>query len=457
MPITRARFPHPLVLLVGCIALAAVLTHLLPAGEYERREDAATGRMAVVAGTYHAVAPSPVGVWGAVRSVQLGIVAAASVVAFVFLVGGAFSVVEETGALSRAVDWLTRRLRDRGALVIPASSLFFAAGGITFGMGEEIVAFIPVLLLLVRRLGFDSLTAVAMSYGAAAVGAAMSPVNPFGVGIAQTIAGVPLLSGAWFRIAFFVPGIALWIAWTMRYAARHRTAPLGAATAIAARPEEPESVRPAGRTAPVLLLVALAFATLIYGVLRLEWGIDELAALFFGMGILAGVVGGLGMRGTAEAYVRGFGNLAFAALLIGFARAILVVLEQGRIIDSIVAGLFAPLGALPVTVAALAMLAVQGLIHLPVPSTSGQAMITLPILVPLSDLLGLPRQVTVLAYQYGAGLLENVVPTNGALLAMLALCDVPFDKWIRFAAGITALLLALAAVAIAVAVATGLR
>ena len=130
MPSTRTRFPHPLALLVGCIALAAVLTHLLPAGEYERRENAATGRMAVVPGTYHAVAPSPVGLWGTVLSVQLGIVAAASVVAFVFLVGGAFSVVEETGALGRAVDWLTRVLRDRGSLVIPASSLFFAAGGI---------------------------------------------------------------------------------------------------------------------------------------------------------------------------------------------------------------------------------------------------------------------------------------------------------------------------------------
>ena len=155
----RRRFPHPLVLLLSCIAAAALLTWVLPAGEYERREDAATHRMAVVPGTYHHVPPSPVGPWGTLLGVQRGIVAAASVVSFIFLVGGAFGVVEETGALGRAVGWMVARLQRRSALVIPASAAFFFLGGMTFGMGEEIVAFIPMLLLLVQRLGYDPLTA----------------------------------------------------------------------------------------------------------------------------------------------------------------------------------------------------------------------------------------------------------------------------------------------------------
>jgi uncharacterized ion transporter superfamily protein YfcC len=321
-------------------------------------------------------------------------------------------------------------------------------------MEEEVIAFIPMLLLLVSRLGYDRTTAVAMSYGAAVMAGAMSPINPFGVGIAQSIAQVPLLSGAAFRVAVFLPALAMWVWYTARYAARTRSAVVRDGESATRQPQ----TRVAGaRSTVVLTAVLLAFAILVFGVLRYGWGIDELAALFFAMGIVAGLAGGLGLRGTAEAFQRGFAGMAFAALLIGFARAILVVLEQGQIIDTIVAGLFTPLAKFPVTVAALAMLAAQSLIHFPVPSTSGQAMITLPILVPLSDLLGLSRQVTVLAYQYGAGLLNLLVPTNGALLAMIALAGVPFERWLRFVLKILALLLVWCAIAIAVGVGVGLR
>ena len=453
------RFPHPLVLLVICVAAAAVLTWVLPAGEFERREDPATGRMAVVPGTYHAVDAAPVGPWEATVAIQKGIVAAASVVAVIFLVGGAFSVVEETGALARAVAAMVGALRGRGILVIPASALFFAAGGATFGMGEEIVAFIPMLLLLVQRLGYDPLTAVAMSYGAAAIGVAFSPLNPFAVGVAQQVAGLPLLSGAGFRMAAFLPAWLLWVGWTMRHAHRSRVAPdvdveasAGAAPVASGAPAATHAGSGA-RTGVVIALVVAAFVLLVVGVMRLGWGIDEISALFFAMGVLAGLAGGLGVRGTAEAFVRGFASMAFAGLIVGFARAILVVLEEGRIIDTIVNGLAGPLGDLPTGAAALAMLGVQSLLHFPVPSTSGQAMITLPILAPLADVIGMTRQTAVLAYQFGAGIMENVTPTNGALMAMLALCRVPYDRWIRFCWPAILMLLALAAAALLVAVA----
>jgi uncharacterized ion transporter superfamily protein YfcC len=173
--------------------------------------------------------------------------------------------------------------------------------------------------------------------------------------------------------------------------------------------------------------------------------------------VAAGLVGGLGLNGTVDSYVDGFRSMAFAALLIGFARAIYVVLDEGHVVDTIVHRLFTPIAALPTTLSALGMMTAQALIHLPVPSTSGQAVLTMPLLVPLSDLIGLSRQVTVLAYQYGAGLCELVTPTNGALMAMLAASGVRYEAWFRFVIPVVGALAALAALAIGVAVATDLR
>jgi uncharacterized ion transporter superfamily protein YfcC len=186
------------------------------------------------------------------------------------------------------------------------------------------------------------------------------------------------------------------------------------------------------------------------------WDFDQLAAVFFVMGVVAGLVGGLRLAGTAEGFVDGFRGIAFAALLIGFARGIYVVLDEGRVVDTIVQGLFAPVAELPTAVAAVGMMVAHAVIHIPVPSTSGQAVLTLPLLVPLSDLMGLSRQVTVLAYQYGAGLCEILTPTNGALMAMLAASGVRYEHWLRFALPLFALLFALGAVAVGVGVGIGL-
>ena len=204
------------------------------------------------------------------------------------------------------------------------------------------------------------------------------------------------------------------------------------------------------------MLVLATFAVLVWGVLRHRWGFDEMSALFFAMGVVAGLVGGLGVAGTAQAFADGFRAMAYAGLLIGFARAIYVVLDEGRIVDTIVHGLFTPIAGLPLTLSALGMMVVHTAVHVPVPSPSGHAVLTLPILVPLSDLLGLSRQVTVLAYQYGAGLCELLTPTNGALMAILATAGVRYEEWIRFAAPVYLGLAALGMVAIAAAIGVGL-
>ena len=449
----RVGFPHPIVLLVGCVILAAVLTWVVPPGEFDRALDAATGRELVVPGTWHAVDPAPVGPFAALVAIPRGMVAAAEVIFLVLLVGGGFMVVEATGALGPLVAALARRLARRELLVIPACCLAFGMGGILIQMQEELVAFAPILLLLVARLGLDRVTAVAMSIGAAVVGAAFSPIDPFLVGIAQKVADVPLLSGAGFRVAVLVPALALWTLGTMRHAARHREVP-GPGPAAAAT-DTPPATAAGWRQGAVLALVLAAFALFIVGVLRWGWGFNEMSATFFAMGAAAGLVARLGFGGTAEAFVAGFRTMTFAAVLVGFARAIFVVLGDGRIVDTLVQGLFTPLAHLPVAVSALGMMLAHALLHLPVPSTSGHAVLTMPILAPLADLLGMSRQVAILAYQYGAGLADVVNPTNGALLAMVAALGVPFERWLRFALPLAGLLLAVGAAAILAALALG--
>jgi len=439
----RLQLPHPLALLTACIIAAAILTWLVPAGQYDRRDDPATGRKIVVAGSFHRVDSRPLGPFDTLLTVPHGMIDAASVIFFVFLVGGAFTVVEETGALRQAVGSLVLAVGERGALVIPIVSLGFAAAGALENMAEEIIALVPVLLLVTRRLGFDAITGVAISIGAAAIGAAFSPINPFQVQIAQKVAGLPLLSGWAFRTSVMALALGIWIAWTWRHALRTRRAPEAGDAAHASLP-------PRGWV--VLTLVIAAFVVFIYGVIRLGWDFDQMAALFFAMGILAGFAGGLGAAGTAQAFVNGFGSMAYAAMLIGFARAIFVALDQGRIVDTIVHGLVAPLQHLPVVACAIGMMAVQAVIHFPVPSVSGQPVLTMPLLVPVSDLIGLARQVTVLAFQYGAGLTELVTPTNGAVVAVAAASGVKFGDWLSFAVPIYFLMLVFSALAIGVAI-----
>lgn len=443
-----SRFPDALTLMLVCISLAVALTWVLPAGEFDRVEDAATGRTVVVPGTYHSVEASPVGIFDAVVAIPRGMEEAASVIFLVFLVGGGIIVVDKTGVLRRSVNSLLVRTREREILVVPLVSAVFTAGGALEGMSEEVVAIIPVLLVLARRLGYPPVAAAAMSLGSAAVGIAFSPMNPFGVGIAQKLASVELLSGWQFRVFFLLIAYAIWTGGVMRLAARQREE-RGAQ-------ESMDMDKMTNRDLVIALLVVGCFGAYMVGVLRFDWGFEQMGAIFFVLGIVAGLAGGLGVRGTVDGFVDGFRTMAYAAVLIGFARAIYVVLNDGQIIDTIVHGLFLPVEKLPALVAASGMVLLHSAVHVPVPSTSGQAVLTMPVLVPLSDLMGISRQVTVLSYQLGSGLCELVTPTNGSLMAVLAAAGVGFNRWIRFVVPLVLALFLLALVAVAAAVVVGL-
>ena len=442
--------PHPLALLVGGIFFAAALTWVIPAGEYQRRDDPVSGKSVVVNGTYHRVEAQPVGPMQVLVAIPVGIEQGADIIIFVFLAGGALLVLDRTGVLRAAVDGLSRTLGHRETLIIPVFCLVFGTMGAVENMQEEIIALMPLLLIVTAGVGFDSLTAAAMSVGAAMVGSAFSPFNPFQAIIAMKLAGLPPGSASGFRLVMLLVAMSVWTAATMRYALRTR-GPKREKAVAAPRGGS------AARSWMAGMIAMAALALFIIGVTRWKWGFEEMGALFFAMGVLAGLVGGLGVNGTAEGFAEGFGQMAYASLLIGFARVIRVVLEQGHVMDTVVYGLFTPLAHVPLVASAAGMVAVQGIIHVAVPSVSGQAALTMPVLVPLSDLLGMSRQVTVLAYQTGSGMCELLTPTNGAMMAVIAAAGVSFDKWMRFALPVVGVLVAGALAAIYLAMVIGLQ
>jgi uncharacterized ion transporter superfamily protein YfcC len=440
---------NPFVLLVSFVLFAAALTWVLPAGQYERRSDAASGRSVVVPGSFHSVPPAPVGPFQAIVALPKGMVSGASLLFLILIAGGAFTIVDRTGALRHGVEWLADRLQNRERLVVPISCTVFATGGVVEGMWEEIVALVPVLLVLTRRVGFDAITAVGMSLGAAGVGGAFSPMNPFGVGIAQKLAELPLMSGWRFRVAVLIPAVALWTWGTMRHAMRTRTTPESSG------PAEHRAL--SARHVFALLSIVGLFPVLAVGVLFYGWDLEQMAAAFFLMGVVVGLTAGLGIQGTSDAFFDGCRSIVYAALVIGVARSVFVVLDEGRVVDTIVNALVTPLMGYPTAVFAGGVSVVQSLLALPVPSTSGRVALTLPILVPMADLLGLSRQVLVTATQYWPGMLNQFLPTDGALMAILVLAGVPYRQWLRFCLPLCGALMLLGLVALGIAVRLNLQ
>jgi len=435
---TRFRLPHPVVLLGAAVVVAAILTWILPAGQFDRRDDAATGRRVVVAGTYHRTERAPVGPFAAAVAVPRGFIAGADVIALVLLVGGAWVVVDRLGTLPAVVAWLVARFERRGLWMIPLVALFFGVMGALENMQEEIIPLVPVLMALGVGIGVDGITVVAMSAGAAMVGSAFGPTNPFQAGIALKLAQLPPFGRGGLRFAMLVAGLAIWIAWTMWHATKYRSAYVQAGEEARQAPGEdvrmPDTTGKAGgRDALVMAVVLAPMAAYVYGALRFDWGLNELSGAFLVGGIAAGLIGGFSLTQTVMTYVEGMMTLLPAAMMVGLARSISLVLEDGRVVDTMLNAFVAPLAHVPRVASALLMIPLQGIIHIAVPSVSGQAVLTMPLFVPVSDLLGFSREVAVLTYQTGGGLMEMASPTNGALMAILLAAGVPLQRWLRFA------------------------
>lgn len=445
-----SRFPNALVIVLLFILLAGLLCYVLPMGQYERRQDPATGRAVVVAGSYHAIDAGRIAPFQLLVDIPRGITSGAEVVVLIFLVGGFFYIVDKSGALREGIVALAHLVHGREGLALWVVGLVFAIGGALEGLQEEIIPVIPVLLILTQKLGFNRFVTIAISYGAATVGAMFSPLNPFGAVIAQKLAEVPFLEGSTLRMIAFGVGFSLWMYLVVRYAKANAIVP-----ATNSEHEKTTGSSLHWRHQLILTMAALTFAILIIGLMAWGWGFNEMSAEFFLSGLLIGLVGGMGLNGTCLAYVEGFREMTFAAMIIGMSHSISLVLTDGHIMDTIIYGLFTPLQYLPAQVSALGMMLAQAGLHVVVPSYSGQAVLTIPILIPVSDLLGLSRDVCVLAFQYGAVVMDMVIPTNGALMAVIALAGIQYNEWFSFIWKRILLLMAFGGAIILLAIASG--
>jgi uncharacterized ion transporter superfamily protein YfcC len=419
----KLRLPHPFVLLLGGVVVCTLLTWVLPAGEYQRRQDPELGREVVVAGTYAPVEAAPVGPMGMLLSVPRGISAGVDVILTILFVGGAFALLDGTGALARLVRTAAGQ-NPRPRTAVAVACIVFAGFGAIENMHEEFIALMPVLVLFSRTLGFGAITAVAMSAGAAMVGAAFGPTNPFAAGIAFRFAGLPALSEGGTRMAIFALALAVWIAFTLWYTSRDDVR-----SEVVGHVSEGAS----GRDFVLLAICVLPILIYVAGVLRLDWGFNQLTALFLVAGFAVGLTAGYSMHRTATEFLKGMESMVAAGLFVGVARAMSVVLSDGRVLDTIVAGIVAPLSEIPALAAAVLMIPAQALIHVVVTSNSGHAVLTMPIMAPSADLLGFSRDAAVMAYQAGGPPMDMIIPINGALFAMLLRAGVPYERWLRFA------------------------
>ncbi|HSJ32458.1 MAG TPA: Na+/H+ antiporter NhaC family protein [Longimicrobiales bacterium] len=456
----RSRVPHTLVLLFGMIVLALLLTWVLPAGQYERVENE-HGRMQVVPGSYEATPDhptlSPITVFTAVPR---GLEAAAEIIFFVFIIGGAFAVLRETGAIDALLGAALRRLGHRPLWLLIGGVLIFMAGSSTIGMAEEYLPFIPVLVALALALGYDALTGVAIVTIGYSVGYGVATINPFTVLIAQDVAGLQPASGLWYRLVLTAVFVPIGVHHLWRYAARVKNDPSRSLVADIPPPAAStahETAMLTGTHRLALVTVAITLAVLIYGLTRLGWYLVEMSALFLALALALALVGRIDGDRAARAFGTGAAELTMTALLIGFARAIQVVLDDGGVIDTIVHGLSVPLQTMGPALAAVGMLVVQTLTNFLIPSGSGQAYVTMPIMAPLADVVGVSRQVAVLAFQFGDGFTNILVPTNPVIIGMLAIAGVPYDRWLRFVLPFMLKVWAVAAIALAAGVWLGVE
>lgn len=448
-PMTRPahRTPDALLIISAVLLLAVVLTWVVPAGEFAR--EVVQERTVVVPGTFAPVPASPVPWYGFFTAPIKGFTdhSAAMIIAFVLLIGGAFAVLNATGAIDALLFRVLRMARDSRAykrMVIPVLMTAFSVGGMTFGMAEEVLVFLMITIPLARSMGWDPIVGAAIPFVGAGVGFAGAAFNPFTVGIAQGLSELAIFSGWEFRLVVWAVLTAIAIAFVMRYAARierdpkksllHGHADTGTTSDML---QEAPLTR---RRIAVLLLFTASIVLLIVGVNRWGWYIEEIAGLFIAMGIGAAVLGGVGGNAAAKAFVGGAKDMVAAAILIGLSKSVLIVMQEGKIVDTVLFHLSNAVSGLPAVASAQVMLAVQFSINFFVPSGSGQAALTMPVMTPLADLLQIPRQSAVLAYQLGDGLCNFIIPTSGVTMGVLGIAGIPFSIWLRWIARMLATL-----------------
>ncbi len=443
-----SRFPTAYTILFVLIIVVAGLTWIIPAGKFDRVQNDAVGREVAVAGTYKTVEPNPQGYIDILLAPTAGFYDPVSYAAnaidvslFVLFLGGFLGVVNATGSIDTGIRAAMRLLKGREIWMIPILMSLFALGGTTYGMAEETLAFYPLLIPAMLVAGFDTMTAVAVILLGAGIGTLGSTINPFATVIASNAAGVAFTEGMVLRFVLLLGGLAICIAFVLRYALRVKADP--ARSVVAGQAEGNRKAflsggngtgndRLTGTQSVILLLFAATFVALIWGVSSQGWWMAQMGALFLGMAILIGLVARLGEKRLTATFVDGARDLLGVALIIGLARGIVVIMQQGLIADTILNAAALAVSGMPRLAFINLMYWIEVAMSFLVPSSSGLAVLSMPIMAPLADFAGVTRDLVVTAYQSASGIVNLITPTSAVVIGALAIGRISYDRWIVF-------------------------
>lgn len=445
--IKQFKVPHVYAIIFALMVIFAVLTWIVPSGSYQRQE--VNGREVTVAGTYEQSEKTYIdeetgdevdlrqGVFDVLQAPTRGIQEAIEVVAFILIVGGSFQVITKTGAITSGMGRVVRRFKNKDILIIPIAMVLFALGGTSFGMAEETLPFFAIFMPIMMAMGFDSMTAFMVVFVGARTGYIASTINPFNVLIAQGILGIQGNPQLWLRMIAWVVLTAVAITWVVLYARRVKKDPESSITFeddIAKKVEfaADESALDAeftGRQKGVLAVFIAGMCLIIWGLVTQGWYMNEISAVFLAMGLLAGVIAGFSQDVIAQEFVAGIADFAFSAIVVGLARGILVIASDGMIIDTILNALATGLGGIPAVLFTTLLYAVENLLAILVPSSSGLAALTAPIFGPLTELMGLNPEAAVWALSMGSATMSLICPTSAILVAGLGVCKIKLGQW----------------------------
>lgn len=458
----RFKVPHTYVIIFMLVVFIALLTYVIPAGEFERLKDIKTGKTLIVVDSFKYVEQNPAGIIDIFKSFVKGLNSASSIIFFIFVVGGSFQIISATGTVEAITGRIAKKFAGKEIFIIPIFLTLFSIFGFTMGMSTEVMIFVPIGIAVARSLGFDAITGTAMIALGAACGFTSGLLNPFNVGIAQSIAEVPLFSGIWLRAILLVVLLVITSAYIIKYSQKVKKGTLKSIVAALEVDEKNTVIIDLKnlkdislKNYMVIITMVIGFGFIIWGVSNKGWWIEELTTAFLIMGIVSGIFAAFGPNRIAEEFVNGAKSIVFGALIVGIARAVLVIMQDASIIDTIVKSLADSIALFHSSVAALGMYVMQIIINTFITSGSGQAATTMPIMTPLGDLLGVSRQTTVLAFQLGDGFTNSILPTSSSLMGYLAVSKIPYEKWMQFMGPLLGIWLSVGAIFLIIATMIG--
>ena len=450
------RVPHAITIVFSIILLVTVMTYILPAGTYERIN--LDGRNTVVPGSYKVIDSTPIGVLQMFKAIPLGFKSASEII-FIVLAGGImFGFMEKSKAIENAIGTLIKKMGlKRKYLIVVIMTFTYGLLGVSVGL-ENNIALIPVAAVLSLALGGDLILAAGISVGAMTIGFGLSPINPYTIGTGHKIAELPMFSGAFLRAILCSVGLAVMAFYNVRYFKKiilndQESLAIGLNTKNLTLSKPIKDYSLSITNWSIIGIFILGLILIIYGVFNLDWHINELSAVFLIIAFLTGLLSKMGGNSMSKIVLESVAVAAPGAFMVGFATTIKVLMEMGNIGDTISYQLSIILEGLPIYLSAICMSISQSFINFFIPSGSGQALATLPVMIPLGESLGLTRQITILAFQVGDGLTNLINPTLGGLIAMLSMSRVPIDRWIRFIFPVLIVLIIIAFLALIVAVA----